>query len=127
MQGYGAVRPTAAATVTATLTAANNKKVLATDALAGTGAPTSHIYWANVHGGTINGANLDGTGVTTLVTGQNLLFGGGGGPAVSSGRAGAGFAVIAGPAPCRRPPNACPNPRSLGETASRITSASGLR
>ena len=32
----------------------------------------SHIYWANGvnNTGTINQANLDGTGVTTLATGQ---------------------------------------------------------
>ena len=30
-----------------------------------------HIYWADIAGGTVDEANLDGTGVTTLlVTGQ---------------------------------------------------------
>jgi sugar lactone lactonase YvrE len=33
---------------------------------------SSHVYWANGvnNTGTINKANLDGTGVTTLATGQ---------------------------------------------------------
>jgi hypothetical protein len=41
-------------TVTATLTAVNNKHtILATDALTGTGAPVGHIFWANNDTGTI--------------------------------------------------------------------------
>jgi hypothetical protein len=31
----------------------------------------SHLYWANYRGGTIVEANLDGTGATTIATGQN--------------------------------------------------------
>jgi hypothetical protein len=65
---------TAPGTITATLTAANNKKaVLATDALTGTGAATSHIYWASFGSGTISQANLDGSSPHTIVSGQGGL------------------------------------------------------
>lgn len=37
----------------------------------GVAVSVSHIYWVDELSGTIMSANLDGTGVTTLVTGQN--------------------------------------------------------
>ena len=64
--------PASVGTVGATLTAAGmNPTVKASDPLTGTGASAEpHIYWANYGSGTIIEANLDGTGVTTLVSGQ---------------------------------------------------------
>jgi hypothetical protein len=38
----------------------------------GVAVSSSHIYWTNLGGGTIMAANLSGTGVTTLVSGQLL-------------------------------------------------------
>jgi len=32
---------------------------------------SSHLHWTNQGDGTVDDAHLDGTGVTTLVTGQN--------------------------------------------------------
>jgi hypothetical protein len=32
---------------------------------------STHIYWTNQGDGTVDAANLNGTGVTTLVSGQN--------------------------------------------------------
>ena len=68
--------PASSGTVTATLTAASKKSgVSVTDALTGTGTPGAHLYWASFgafpNTGTIDEANLDGTGVTTLVPGQD--------------------------------------------------------
>lgn len=60
--------PSAAGAVTGTLKAAGISRA-ATASLTGTG--TGHLYWSNYASGTINRANLDGTGATTLVTGQN--------------------------------------------------------
>jgi sugar lactone lactonase YvrE len=77
--------PTGAATVTATLTAADNKgRVSATVALSGAGTglgvppgntPLGNIYWANAGDGTINQANLDGTDAHAIVTGQTSPVG----------------------------------------------------
>ncbi len=63
--------PTGDGMVTATLTAANNKKaVLATDTLTGTGlVPGPHIYWADL-GGTVNEANLDGSNPVVIASGS---------------------------------------------------------
>jgi len=59
--------PTATGAVTGTLKAAGTSRA-ATASLAGTGG--GYLYWSNYQNGTINRANLDGTGVTTLVSGQ---------------------------------------------------------
>ena len=65
--------PASTRTVTATLTAVSQRPgVVATDSLTGTSG--RHLYWTDVSG-TINEANLDGTGVTTLVTDQGGPFG----------------------------------------------------
>jgi RHS repeat-associated protein len=42
---------------------------------AAVGNAEQYLYWANQGGGTINETNLNGTGVTTLVTGQNKPVG----------------------------------------------------
>ena len=60
--------PTVTGTVTGTLKAAGTSRA-ATASLTGTGG--GYLYWSNYQNGTINRANLDGTGATTLVTGQN--------------------------------------------------------
>ena len=63
--------PAAAGPAAATLTAADNKNtVLATDALTGTGASPSHLYWANGGTLTITEAGLDGTGAQVIASGQ---------------------------------------------------------
>jgi hypothetical protein len=69
--------PTSAGTASATLRAVDRKgAVLATDALTGTGPTGQHLYWTNYGSGTVMRANLDGTGVTTLVSGRtNHLYG----------------------------------------------------
>ena len=59
--------PTATGAVTGTLKAAGTSRA-ATASLAGTGG--GYLYWSNYATSTINRANLNGTGVTTLVTGQ---------------------------------------------------------
>jgi len=41
----------------------------------GVAVDSNHIYWANANTHTITEANLDGTGVTTLVTDQGGPFG----------------------------------------------------
>lgn len=64
--------PASAGTVTATLTAANNKHtVLASDALTGTGASPGHLYWTDPEADTIYEASLDGASPRPIVTGQN--------------------------------------------------------
>jgi hypothetical protein len=68
--------PASTGTVSASLTAASKKAaVTATDLLIGTGTPGAHLYWTNFgaspNTGTIGEANVDGTGVTTIVSGQN--------------------------------------------------------
>jgi virginiamycin B lyase len=72
--------PPGTGVVTATLTAVSKKAaVTATDPLTGTGAPGAHLYWTDFgafpNTGTIGEANLDGTGATTIVTGQNGALG----------------------------------------------------
>src|SRR5712692_6513475 len=72
--------PSGAGAVTATLTAASQKSgVTTTDPLTGTGALVPHLYWTNFgafpNTGTIQEGNPDGTGVTTIVTGQNDPYG----------------------------------------------------
>jgi hypothetical protein len=37
----------------------------------GVAVDSSHLHWTNQGDGTVDDAHLDGTGVTTLVTGQN--------------------------------------------------------
>ena len=59
--------PTATGAVTGTLKAAGTSRA-ATAALTGTGG--GHLYWTNYDTNMIDRANLDGIGVTTLVTGQ---------------------------------------------------------
>src|SRR5258708_6963619 len=72
----GQFAPSSTRTLTATLTAGSIKSTAtATDPLTGTGALRPHLYWANFGDGTIDEANLDGTGVTTIVTGQNGPYG----------------------------------------------------
>ena len=60
--------PTATDAVTGTLKAAGTSRA-ATASLAGTGG--GYLYWSNYATSTINRANLNGTGVTTLVSGLN--------------------------------------------------------
>ena len=72
--------PAGEATVTATLIAASKKhRVSATAALSGTGAglgaAPGFIYWANSGDGTINRANLDGSGAQAIVSGQDSPLG----------------------------------------------------
>ena len=72
--------PSSIGTVTAALTAISNKgAATATDPLTGTGRAVAHLYWANFgafpNTGTIQEANPDGTGVTTIVSGQNGPYG----------------------------------------------------
>ena len=72
--------PPSTGTVTAALTAVSNKgAATATDPLTGTGRAVAHLYWANFgafpNTGTIQEANPDGTGVTTIVSGQNGPYG----------------------------------------------------
>src|SRR5579859_45155 len=72
--------PSTLGTVTALLTAISNKgTVTATDPLTGTGQAVPHLYCANFgafpNTGTIQEANPDGTGVTTVATGQNGPYG----------------------------------------------------
>jgi virginiamycin B lyase len=75
--------PGSAGTVNAVLTAASQKSgVSVTDVLIGTGVLGARMFWANFGAGTIMSANLDGTGETTLVSGQS----GPAGVAVSGGR-----------------------------------------
>ena len=45
------------------------------DELRGLAVGSCHIYWADQGSGTIMEANLDGTGVTTLVSGLTAPFG----------------------------------------------------
>jgi sugar lactone lactonase YvrE len=68
--------PTSLGTVTASLTAASKQhRVSASAALSGTGAglgaAPSFIYWANSGDGTIRQANLDGSDVQAIVSGQD--------------------------------------------------------
>jgi len=68
--------PASTGTLSATLSAVSKKAaVTAIDPLIGTGAPGAHLYWTNFgafpNTGTIGEANVDGTGVTTIVSGQN--------------------------------------------------------
>ena len=68
--------PASAGTVTATLTAANNKRtVLATNPLTGTGMIPGHLYWTDTAEGTIREASLDGSGPRPIVTGQTAPAG----------------------------------------------------
>src|SRR5690349_18995035 len=68
--------PSSAGTVTATLTAANNKKtVLATDALTGTGVAPAHLYWTDPDTNTVWEANPDGSNPQQLESGQNGPWG----------------------------------------------------
>src|SRR3984957_6005251 len=65
--------PAGADTASATLTATNNKgDVLASDSLT---SGAGHLYWSDVVSGAIMQANLDGSGVTTLITGAEDLNG----------------------------------------------------
>jgi hypothetical protein len=69
--------PTSTGGVAASLSAASNKPAAhATDSLTGTGASAAHLlYWANLAGGTIVGAGLDGSNPQTIATGQNFPAG----------------------------------------------------
>lgn len=58
---------------TARLTVAHDKTVLATGTLTGTGVVPGHLYWTTSD--TVVAANLDGTGATTLASGQNTPSG----------------------------------------------------
>src|SRR5215470_3053918 len=60
--------PDSPGTLTAALTAVSNKgTVTATDPLTGTGRAIARLCWANFGAGTIQEANPDGSGVTTIV------------------------------------------------------------
>jgi virginiamycin B lyase len=73
--------PASVAPVSATLTAASTSlAATATATLTGTGVLPSHIYWVNFgnpnfSSGTVNVANLDGTGPRSIVTGQSSPWG----------------------------------------------------
>src|SRR5262249_62030294 len=72
--------PNSTGPLPAALTAVSNKgTATATDPLTGTGRAVAHLYWANFGAfpstGTIQEANPDGTGVTTIVSGQDGPYG----------------------------------------------------